>query len=256
MMAWLVLYFTLILTRVTTFVTVFPLFGGQTLPRTVKAGLSLALTLAWFEPVLQALPTAAVFPSPSTTSAVAHVVAVGREVMLGVVLGCGLGLFMVPVQVAGEFLTQEMGLSFGNQVHAVGQGTSSPLTQILEQIAVVVFFGMDCHHAILATMHATFAQYPVWGAMPQALVPKMVDGIANAEEWGLLLAAPVGFCLLVTTAMLALLTRAAPTMNLFAVGFPIRLAVGLSACVLLMPGWVQAIALGFSRFEEMLRQWM
>jgi flagellar biosynthetic protein FliR len=254
-MAPVVYYFSLVLARVATFVTVFPLLGGQNLPRTVKAGLALALTLVWAQPVLDNLPASALLGSRSSSSCVSHVVALGREVLLGALLGYGLGLFLAPVQIAGEYLTQEMGLSFANQVNPTGLAAAGPLTQILEQLAIAVFFGVDGHHILFGVLHATFAQYPITGCFPDMAMPKFTASAALAQEWGMMLAAPVGFCLFLTTVVLALIGRAAPRMNFFAVGLPLRLGVGLVASFLLMPAWINAIVVGFSRLGDLVAHW-
>lgn len=255
-MGGLVWTFCLILARVGTFIALVPLFGSHGLPRTIKAGLALTLTLVWFLPRVEALPATALFGSAAPVTWLGQGVALGREVFLGAVLGYGLGLFLVPVQVAGEYLTQEMGLSFGNQVNPTGDGSSSPLTQILELLAIAVFFGVDGHHVLLGVLHSTFTAYPVNGGLPQLPAPRLLAVVAVAEEWGLMLAAPVALLLFVTTVFLALLTRAAPQMNLYAVGFPLRLGVGLVAVLVLLPGFVGAMVSAFTRFGELVTQLM
>jgi flagellar biosynthetic protein FliR len=253
-MAALVWYFCLILVRVGTFVALVPLLGGGNLPRSVKAGLAVALTLVWFAPLVEALPPTALLRGSLELPWWGFLASVGREMFLGAVLGYGLGLFMVPVHVAGEYVTQEMGLSFGSQLNPTGDASSSPLTQILEMMAIAVFFGVDGHHVLLGVLHATFAHYPLTGGLPDVPVARLVGGAALAEEWGLMLAAPVGLLLFLTTVLLALLTRAAPQMNLYTVGFPLRLGVGLAASLLLLPSWVGVVVNAFAQFRDLASQ--
>jgi flagellar biosynthetic protein FliR len=176
--------------------------------------------------------------------------------LLGGILGYGLGLFLVPVQIAGEYLTQEMGLSFGSQVNPGTSMAASPLTQILELLAIAIFFGVDGHHVLIGILDATFTQYPLVGALPKLPVERLVSGATLAQEWGLMLAAPIGLLLFLTTVFLALLSRAAPQMNLYAVGFPLRLGVGLAAVLLLLPGWIAAVVSAFSQFGQLASQLM
>jgi len=177
-----------------------------------------------------------------------------REILLGGILGYGLGLFIVPAHIAGEFLTQEMGLAFANQVNPVSGGMSSPLTQVFEMLAIAVFFIVDGHHVLLGVLNETFAQYPIIGTVPNVPLPRLIAGATMAEEVGLILAAPVALILFLTTILLALLTRAAPQMNLYAVGFPLRLGVGLAAVLLLLPTWVAAVVSTFSHFGQLASQ--
>ncbi|HYV39006.1 MAG TPA: flagellar biosynthetic protein FliR [Gemmataceae bacterium] len=255
-MAVMIWTFCLVLTRVTTFVTVLPLFGAINSPRLVKAALAMALTVVWFMPMAEAMSPAVMLRPAVSESWVTCMIAVGREILLGGILGYGLGLFLVPVQVAGEYLTQEMGLSFGSQVNPGTSMAASPYTQILELLAIAIFFGCDGHHVLLGVLHATFAQYPLTGALPDVPLPRLVAGATMAQEWGLMLAAPIGLLLFLTTVFLALLTRAAPQMNLYAIGFPLRLGVGLVASLLLLPGWINAVVSAFSHFGQLASQLM
>jgi flagellar biosynthesis protein FliR len=255
-MEMLVWTFCLVFARVAAFVAVMPLFGTMAMPKLVKTGLVLALTVVWYVPMVEAAPVPLLWHVSDSLSWVGHFAALGREVLLGGILGYGLGLFLVPAHVAGEFLTQEMGLAFANQVNPTTGASSSPLTKVFEYLAIAIFFGVDGHHVLLGVLHATFTQYPILGSLPDFPLPRFVAGATMAEEWGLMLAAPVAVFLFLTTVLLAFLTRAAPQMNLYAVGFPLRLAVGLAACVLLLPTLVSTIVSAFCHFGQLASQWM
>jgi flagellar biosynthesis protein FliR len=255
-MEMLVWGFCLVFARVATFVAVMPLFSMMNMPRLVKTGLVLVLTLVWYLPVAEAMPATLLWRGSESLAWLSHFVALGREVLLGGILGYGLGLFIVPAHVAGEFLTQEMGLAFANQVNPTTGASSSPLTQALDYLATAIFFSVDGHHVLFGVLHATFTEYPILGAAPTVPLPRLVAGATLAQEWGLMLAAPVALFLFLTTVLLALLTRAAPQMNLYSVGFPLRLGVGLAACLLLLPSWVSAVVNAFGHFGQLASQWM
>jgi flagellar biosynthetic protein FliR len=247
----LVLYFSLVLARVAAFVGVMPLFGGVNVPRLVKASLAFALTALWFGSVTAALPPD-LLNRPVETSWFPYGLAVGREVVLGALVGYAFGLFQVPARVMGEFLTQELGLSFGAFLDPTGQNNVSALTQILDVLGVLLFFGLDGHHLFLGVLHATFAQYPVGAALPGVPVQNLVAAAATTEEWGVVLALPVVVGLFVVTALLMVMTRAAPQINLFTVGFPLRLGAGLVLIFLLLPGLLHALVQTLGRYGELL----
>src|SRR5262249_1599922 len=156
-------------------------------------------------------------------------IALGREALLGGLVGYLFGLFLMPARIAGDFLAQEMGLSFGNMVGVTGEVNATALSTIFEMLAALTFFSLDGHHVFLGVMHGTFEHYPVGGGLPSLSVPQIVAGATAVEEWGLMLSAPVAFCLFLTTIVLTLLARATPQLNLYTVGFPLRLGVGLIA---------------------------
>jgi flagellar biosynthetic protein FliR len=122
-----------------------------------------------------------------------------------------------------------MGLTFGNQVNATGTGSGTPVTIVLELVAAAIFLGCDGHHVFLGVMHNTFVNYPVGGGLPTLPMQEMVAGATATEEWGLMLAAPVAVCLFLTTVVLMLLGRTTPQLNLYSIGFSLRLGVGLVA---------------------------
>jgi flagellar biosynthetic protein FliR len=247
-----VLCFGLVLARVGAFVSVAPLLGGATVPKTVKAGLALALALLW----LTVLPEHGLTGLPALSGGpaawLACGLALGREALLGVLFGYAFGLLLVPAHVAAEYLSQEMGLSFAAQVGSPGDGQAAPLTNLFELLALVVFFGVDGHHVFLGVLDGTFTQYPLGGALPPVPLEGVVGGAAATEEWGLLLAAPVGACLFLVTVVVALLTRAAPQMNLYVIGFPLRLGAGLAAALLLLPGWFGALVGALGRVGDLV----
>jgi flagellar biosynthetic protein FliR len=260
MPAWIVL-FTLVLARVGMFVAVMPLFGSRNVPRLVKAGLAFGLTVLWLGPAFDGLPAGALNSLEANVTWLTLGIALARELLLGGLLGFAFGLFLLPARVAGEFIAQEMGLTFGAIVDPTGGNPTGPLPQIFEIVAAVLFFGLDGHHALLAVFHSTFALYPVGQALPDLgglggpSVAQLVSGMAKAEEWGLMLAMPVAIYLFLMTVILALMTRAAPQLNLYSVGFPLRLAAGLLAVFLLLPHLLAGMTDVLGGLGEVLVGW-
>ena len=248
----LVLAFSLVLARVATCVGVLPLYGGTNVPRSIKVGLALALTVMWFDAgVLKQAPKE-LLNSSEEVSLILYGLAVGREAILGALLGFALGLFMVPARVAGEFLTQELGLSFGAFLNPTGEGNASALTQILDLLSILLFLGLDGHHVFFVVLHATFARYPVGVGLPQVAILPLVSGAALTEEWGIVLVAPMVLCLFVVTFLLTIMTRAAPQVNLFSVGFPLRMFAGLVVVFALLPELLVSLVRVLGQCGELL----
>lgn len=247
-----VLYFSLLLARVAAFVGALPLLGGTSVPRLVRATLALVLTIFWFGTMVAKLPAGHLEETIPTTW-LYFALAMGREAILGLLLGFAFGLMLVPARIAGEYITQEMGLTLGSLVSAAGTTPSGPATQIFEMIAALLFFGLDGHHIFFTVMHGTLVHYPLGQGLPQ-LPPleQVVSATALAEEWGLLIAAPVGCILFLTTIILALMMKAAPQLNLYSVGFPLRLGAGLGGIVILLPNLLATMVHVFGRFRELL----
>jgi flagellar biosynthetic protein FliR len=242
----LVTGFALLLARVATFVYVLPLLGGSSVPRTVKIGFALALTVLLYtsEPTMPFVDGAA--------SWLGFSIALGREMLLGGMLGFAMSLFLLPAHVAAEFIAQEAGLSFASVVTATADTSTNSLTVFFELLASLVFFELDLHHVFLLVLQETLQHAPI-GRGFEFPNWDLVAMASAAEEGGLLLAAPVALCLFLTTIVLALMTRAAPQLNLYTVGFPLRVTVCLGAMLLLMPQLIMGMIGLFSYFVDLMQ---
>ena len=118
-MTGLVVYFALVLARAGTGVLVLPLFGGQNMPRMVKLGFALALAAFWIT-TLGVPADTAILRQLNAGSWPLLALAVAREALLGALLGLAFNLFLLPARYAGEFITQQMGLSLGQTLGPTG----------------------------------------------------------------------------------------------------------------------------------------
>jgi len=231
--AW-ILSFALILARVGTFVATLPLTGGQNLPRTVKVGLAGALTVMWFG--VFGTDAAAQFVEVASEGRWFQLaLVVVREVVVGAALGFAFGLLLVPTRIAGAYIGQEMGLTLGAISDPGNPDSGGVVARLFEAIGILMFFALDVHHVILATVHVTFERWPLGDALPSFSSAAFVDGVGAAHDWGILLAAPVGVCLFAAIVVLALLVKASPQLNLFSVGLAIRVSVGLIGAFVFLP---------------------
>lgn len=224
-----VLAFSLVLTRVAAFVTVMPVFRRELVPRVVKLGLVFALSLVWWRAdTLSGVP---VNPSLPLLGLVLI-----REACLGAALGFLMGLFLLPTQIAGSWLSQELGLSLASMSDPVSQESSTIMSQILSAAATLAFLSLDLHHYLFAALGLTFAHIPFGrGLDGEFFSAAAVDGLATGHEIGMTIAAPVGVLLFLITVVLFLLNRASPQLNLFSIGLPLRLAAGFLALLVLLP---------------------
>ncbi len=226
----------LILARVSAFLSLAPVLGGRAVPKLIKLSLAMTLTGFWFmsSGAAQARTVFSLNQSPW----LGLVLAVAREALIGGVLGYVFGLFLTPFRIAGEYIAQEMGLTLGSITDPTRSQPSTVLGELFELIGILLFLSQNVHHVFLAALHKTFATQPLGGAFLPVPVAGQLKMLASATEWGLLLAAPVGCCLFLTSLLLALLSRAAPQLNLMSAGFAMRVLIGLVAMFVLWPDLV------------------
>ena len=252
----LVLYASLVIARVATFVSVLPLFGGETTPRLVRVGLVLALSGLYLLSLPPTLPAGSLFLIAGRAAWPVYGLALAREILLGALLGYAFNLLLAPARIAGAFLTQQLGLTFGDLIGATAESGTGPLTLIFEGLSVLLLLGLDLHHTFFIMLHQSFALYPVGGGQFALPMQNLVAGLTLAEETGIALAAPIALCLFLTTAILSLLTRVAPSLNLYSVGFPLQLSAGLAAILLLLPNLAAGLLHALGRMQAILpRLW-
>ena len=245
-----VMTFGLILARVSAFVATIPYLGGRFVPRLVKAGTALALTCFWF--CESGATSAKVVMAMNEQPWLAFSLAVAREAIIGCALGYVFGLFLVPFRVAGEYLSQEMGLTMGAITDPSRPQMSTVMGEVFEILGVILFFAQNVHHVFLAALHGSFSRQPIGGQILSVPVALQMKAASSATEWGLLLVAPIACCLFITSLVLGVMAKAAPQLNLMSVGFALRIVVGLVATSVLWPEVAPQMSLVLQRFSSLL----
>jgi len=244
-----VLSFMLVLARVSAFIGFFPLFAQRQLPTMVKAGLATALTIFWYGMVP---------PGPDASQDLPTLLAVlliVQEVGIGILLAMVLGFLILPARIAGSYVGQEIGLSM-EPVTQSNTEQSTMMASIFETFAILLFFGLNLHHFLILFLHLSMTQLAGKINLLELPTEGLIRMVDQLPEWGLLILAPLGVVSMVMLIGLFFLSKAAPTMNLFSVGMPLRVGMGLICLIIFMPVIVQSMAMYFHRMLGELEQLM
>lgn len=246
-------YFALILARVGAFVAVMPLFAQKT-PRLARAGLAMALAVFYFSAVAPRWDAS--FAHAPTWSGWPFLLVIGREMVIGGAFGLAMSLFLLPAQIAGAFISNQVGLAVG-PIPAASEGSATgALSALLEVFAALVFLELNAHHVILTALHATFVQWPLGGLeLPQPLDSSLA-GLSRAHEAGVRLAAPLAFSLWLLTIILAFLARAAPQLNIQSIGFTLQSLAVLAGTAYLLPDLARVLSWEMGRSLELLPRFL
>ncbi|MDF7777765.1 flagellar biosynthetic protein FliR [Sphingomonas sp. AOB5] len=162
-------------------------------------------------------------------------VAVASEALIGLAIGFVLQIAFAAPLVASEVIGMSMGLGFANAIDPNSGAPSPAIGQFLSMLLVLLFLAVDGHLVLVDLLVKSYEAMPPgqWLAADKLLGIAMFGGYAFLA--GLLLALPVGFLLLCLNMIVGMLSRAAPALNLFAVGLPASLAVGVVAILLALP---------------------
>lgn len=237
------------LARLLGLVTSAPLFGNRGIPPRIRLAAGLVIAMA----VLPALPPIPPLPADSWLALAVLV----QQALIGIAIGFLMRLFFAAIDVAGEMIGLQMGLSFAVFFNPQTGGQSSVVAEFLGLLALLVFLGLNGHLMLVKVLVASFEWLPVGTASDASGWLLIVRYAAVMFASGVLLALPIVAALLTTNIALGVLTRAAPQLNLFAVGFPVTLTVGffvLSLSLAAFAPMVQRIfEIGFDAVDELLR---
>lgn len=151
-------------------------------------------------------------------------------------MGFAMRLIFTAVEMAGDLAGMQMGLGFASFYDPVNASYTPVIAQFLGIIATLAFLAMNGHLYMLAALADSFQAFPISSSLPSAAAFRtLVEWGSTIFSHALQLSMPLIGALMITNLALGILTRSAPQLNIFAVGFPITLAVGLSTLALSLP---------------------
>lgn len=216
------------LTRILGLVAVAPLFGNASVPNRVKVGLGVLLALA-IAPAVPAVPAMDPMSLPGFLILL-------QQFVIGVAMGFAIRIVFAAVELAGEIASMTMGLGFAVFFDPQTRGRSSAISQFLALLMLMVYLATNMHLVLLSTLAQTFTTLPITADGIS------VGGFGQLAAWGgrifsagVQLSLPIVAALLITNIALGILTRAAPQLNLFGIGFPITISVGMVMIALSLP---------------------
>jgi flagellar biosynthetic protein FliR len=213
--------------RVGAFLSVLPFFSATNFPVRLRVALA-ALTALLLTPSLPAFPR-------HDLSLISTFGLMAEEGGIGLLLGFTARMVFYAVDLAGGLIATEMGLNLGSVFNPLtGSQTQAPAS-IMFFLAAVVMLTLDLHHWMLVGFERTYSVLPVGGAhLSGALLTVVVGQSANIFWVALQIAAPIIAVSFVITVVFAVLSRAVPTMNVFAESFAFRTMCGLAVFGLTM----------------------
>ena len=218
------------LVRILAMISTSPVLGNQQVPKRVKIGLSVLLALI-------VAPTIAEMPSIPVGSPQGLLIII-QQIIIGVAMGFTLRLIFTTVEMAGELAGLQMGLGFASFYDPVNSAYSPIVARWLGMIAILAFLAADWHLYMLSALAQSFVTLPIGGSMSDNGFYSVAGWGASIFAFGLQIAMPIVAALLFTNIALGILTRTAPQLNLFAVGFPITLTIGFVVLILSLPYFI------------------
>jgi len=224
--------------RITGILLVGPVFGTLAVPPTLKAVFGLLFTMIFFP----LLPRVGGMVEPNLAL---YVLWVGLELGVGLLIGFAASLVFAAVQLGGQLIDQELGLSLATVFDPISSEPVSVVAQFKLMLATIVYLLIDGHHFLLSATAQSFASIPLLGLRIGDAVAFHLSDTMMRDLFviSLKIAAPAMVTLFLLTIAMAFMARAVPEMNLFAVGFSLRLLVGFLVLAL----GISVFVFGFER---------
>ena len=233
--------FLLMLTRCSGIFMIAPFFGSLNIPVTIRAAAAFAFTLVLF-PVVDGLGTVA---APPSIWAFAGSVLV--ELFIGWLIGFVAYVCFSAIHMAGKVMDMQVGFAVVNVMDPTS-GQQIPLIgSLLYNLGIIVFLVTNGHHVIITALAESFRMVPLAAMQPNlSLTMLLVDFTNGIFVTGMKIAMPVTFAILLVNVALGILARTMPQMNIFVVGIPLQLMVGVGVLSMLLPFYVMFLDVLFN----------
>jgi flagellar biosynthetic protein FliR len=237
-----ILPFQHVLSRISAFLAVMPVWSAKGIPVRVRAGLALVVAAAF---------TAAQGPIPGgiPTDWFSLSLLVVHETLCGVVLGLAVAIVFAAIRQTGEIIHMQMGMADAEIIDPLTGEEPHPLGLLLETAFLVLFLVSGGHLLLLQLIERSYTMFPI-GHPPSVgvMAEVLIESGTLMLVYGLKLAAPILAGFLLLAVLLAVLARAMPEMNILIESFPLRVGLGLFLAAALVPA--------LNGFTRELSEWL
>lgn len=241
----LVVFF-LIFTRVSSALVAAPIFTEKALPVMMKVGLSgvIALLLA---------PAQMKLVTPIHPDVVSFVILVGMQVLLGLAFALIFTVVFRAAAAAGELIGEQMGVTLAGWVRPNADGEMHTIAELYNIIAALIFLGLDGMHWVLLALGSSLNTMPVTKVdLTPGLLALLLPLGGVAVMFAIGLALPLIVTLLLADVITGLLGRAMPSLNMFVLGLPLKVALGVGGLLIAAPFTISLLMQFFRQLPDMV----
>lgn len=214
--------FLLVFVRTLGLMLIVPVFGNRSVPQMLK------IIFAFFLTVLT-ISARSFTDVPSSFEAVNFAVAVAMEFLTGWLIGFAAYLVFSVLSLAGQFIDMQIGFSMVNVFDPMSQIQLTITGNLYYYVLMIVVIVTNAHHFFIVRLMESYEVIPLGGiVLSPDLEKSLIEYMSQYFSIALQIAAPVFFVMLITNVILGILARAVPQLNMFVIGFPVKILLGLS----------------------------
>lgn len=214
--------------RTMAMLTTLPLFNRRNVPNTVKIALAMFVALA----IQGNYPE---MPVVNLDSSMALILMV-QQIVIGLTIGFAVRIIFTCVEFAGELIGMKMGLNFAGFFDPITASNGTALTSFFSMLMAWFFISINGHLLMFQAINQSFVAFPV-GTTPWEFLSKVQPWMWGVEifKYGLLIALPLLSILLFVNLIMGVISKVAPTVQIFSVGLPFGLIIGLVGIWYMIP---------------------
>jgi flagellar biosynthesis protein FliR len=240
----LIQIFIITLARTTAFIFVLPVLGNRSVP--LPAKVSLSVILAWFM-----LSIAAPHNLALPTNLFSFFVLVSIEVFIGLALGFITQFIFAGVLMAGEVIGRQVGFALARVIDPGFQLQQAVLSQFYLIIMFLIYLTINGHHFLIEGLAHSYENIPAGTSLNISNPVRHIVNMGGAVFIsGIKISAPVLAALLLTNVALGVLARTVPQMNIFMLGMPLKILVGILAMMMSIRLFAHVFQAEWARFQE------
>jgi flagellar biosynthetic protein FliR len=236
----------LVLTRISAFFLVVPVFGWLSIPVRIKVAIAFILSI--FFSMVMSLPVDA-----GRISVPEAILMISNEAIYGLAFGLIAAFIFSVVKLSARIVEREIGFAMAEILDPLTGETTQPLSSLLEMIFIILFLSANGHHLLLSVISRSYEAFPA-GSTPTTSV--LTSGVIQAGSAMLVaslkLAAPILAAFLLLMVILAVLARVEPEMNILFISLPMRVGLGFIMIIIFLPFFCSYI----SEFAELMNKFL
>ena len=225
--------FLLLSVRISAFFLVSPVFSATAVTLPIRIAIMAGLTFT----LMVTIPA----PNVDLFSPVGFLV-IAREAIIGVSVGILFQIAFASVSMAGEHIASSMGLGFASLVDPQTGSQSVVVTQFMSILMILIFLVTEGHHVLLRQLVASYKVAPIGGELDADLFIGIVKSGALIFSAALIISLPAVVLLFLVNVLIGFMTRVAPQMNIFSIGFPLTILVGFAMVMISLPSMGNAMS--------------
>ena len=225
--------FLLVLTRSSGIFFISPFFGSMNVSYRIRAMVAVAVAMILFPVVVKQY----VIHAPETIIMFAFTIA--KELLIGWLIGLVGYITLSAITAAGKIMDMQVGFAVVNMMDPTTQQQTGLIGNFLYNLTIIYLLITNGHHVILGALAESFRIIPLDSMVWNQTLPQLInDFTAGIFMDGMKIAMPVTFAILLTNVGMGILARTMPQMNIFVVGIPMHLMIGMGMVSMILPFYI------------------